>query len=121
MAQKWRMSFGHFDASIIPFTIQHHLFSLMLIAGVKPDGRDPVFRFIGDGHSWVGTRYRVNGIGEKVENLPDKDYGGWVAEFYKSVASTAQPRYDLVTAAIEATFELELEGGDTAGRRAARG
>ena len=32
-----------------------------------------------------------------------KDYGGWVAEFYKSVASTGQPRYDRVTAAIQTT------------------
>ena len=39
-------------------------------------------------------------IGEKLENLPDKDYGGWASEFYKSVASTGEPRYDYVTAAI---------------------
>ena len=35
-----------------------------------------------------------------MENQPDKEYGAWVAEFYKSVASTGQPRYDCVTAAI---------------------
>jgi hypothetical protein len=101
MAQKWRMSFGQFDASVIPFTIKHQLFSLMLVAGVKPDGTDPVIRFIGDGFKWLDKKYQFNGIGERIENLPDKEYGAWAAEFYTSVARTGQPRYDIVTAAIQ--------------------
>ena len=46
-----------------------------------------------------------------MENQPDRDYGGWVAEFYKSVARTGQPRYDHVTAAIQVApgkFEVFL-------------
>jgi hypothetical protein len=101
MAQKWRMSLGYFDPSVIPFAIKHDLFSLMAIAGVKARGGDPVFRFIGDGFKWLHNEYQFNGIGERIENLPDKEYGGWLSEFYKSVATSGQPRYDTVTAAIQ--------------------
>ncbi|MGH7030889.1 MAG: hypothetical protein ACREE9_10050 [Stellaceae bacterium] len=101
MAQKWRMSFGHFSPSIISFAIEHQLLSRIMIFGVKPRRAEPVFRFIGDGFKWLATEYQFYGIGERIENQPDKEFGGWVAEFYKAVASTSQPRYDHVTAAIE--------------------
>jgi hypothetical protein len=102
MVQKWRMSFGHFDPTVIPFAIKHQLLSRMVIVGVRPRVAEPVFRFIGDGHAnWLDTHEHLHAIGEKLENLPDKDYGGWVSEFYKSVASTGEPRYDYVTAAIQ--------------------
>src|SRR5262249_38329853 len=60
------------------------------------------FRFIGDGFKWLETDYQFYGIGESIENQPDKEYGIWVAEFYKSVARTGQPRYDIIRAAIQA-------------------
>jgi hypothetical protein len=101
IAQKWRMSFGHFDRSVIPFAIKHQLFSLMVIAGIEVPGSDPVFRFIGDGFKWLETEYQFYGIGERIKNLPDKEYGGWLSEFYKSVATSGQPRYDIVTATIQ--------------------
>jgi hypothetical protein len=72
----------------------------MMIVGVRPRARDAIFRFIGDGFRWTDDTYQLNAIGQRVENQPDKEYGGWVAEFYKSVATTGQPRYDCVTAAI---------------------
>src|ERR1700746_2503703 len=86
MAQKWRTSFGHFDPSVISFAIDHQLLSRMMIFGVTPNESDPVFRFIGDGFQWLEDDYQFYGVGERVENQPDKDYGGWVAEFYKRVA-----------------------------------
>jgi len=102
MLQKWRMSFGHFDPSVIPFAIKHQLLSRMVIVGVRPRVAEPVFRFIGEGHAnWLDTNEHLHVIGEKLENLPDKDYGGWASNFYKSVASTGEPRYDYVTAAIQ--------------------
>ena len=76
MAQKWRMSLGYFDPSVIPFAIKHQLFSLMAIAGIKARDGDPVFRFIGDGFKWMENEYQFHGIGERIENLPDKEYGG---------------------------------------------
>jgi hypothetical protein len=101
LAQKWRISFGHFDPSVISFAIKQQLLSRLMIFGVKPDWDNPVFRFIGDGFRWLEGDYQFNGIGERVENQPDKDYGAWVSEFYKNVARTGQPRYDHVTAAIQ--------------------
>jgi hypothetical protein len=101
MVQKWRMSFGHFDPSVISFAIKHQLLSRMMIVAVRPRASDAIFRFIGDGFNWTDHTYQLNAIGQRVENQPDKEYGGWVAEFYKSVASTGQPRYDCVTAAIQ--------------------
>jgi hypothetical protein len=101
MAQKWRMSFGQFDASLIPFAINHGLLAHMVIIGIKPLPTDPIFRFIGDEHSkWMGSHYHFNAIGERLENFPDKDYGAWVSQYYRSVAITGQPRYDHVTASI---------------------
>ena len=100
MIQKWRMSFGHFDPTVISFAIKQQLLSRMMIVGVRPRVRDAIFRFIGDGFNWTDDTFQLNAIGQRVENQPDKEYGGWVAEFYKSVASTGQPRYDCVTAAI---------------------
>jgi hypothetical protein len=102
MAQKWRMSFGQFTPSVISFAIEHRLLSRMMIAGITPNRTEPVFRFIGDGFNWLASDYQFYGIGEKIENLPDKEYGAWVSEFYKSVATTGQPRYDHVSAMIHA-------------------
>lgn len=101
LAQKWQMSFGYFNESVIPFAIKHRLLSRTVIAGVSRRSASPVFRFIGDGFSWMSDDYQFFGIGQQIENLPDKDYGAWLAEYYKSVAATGQPRYDVVTATIE--------------------
>jgi hypothetical protein len=101
MAQKWRMSFGAFDPTVISFAIQHQLLSRMMILGVKQDSPDPTFRFIGDGFRWLANDYQFNGVGQRMENLPDKEYGAWAAAFYKSVARSGQPRYDIVRAAIQ--------------------
>ena len=102
MAQKWRMSFGEFDPTVISFAIKQGLLSRLVIAGIKPPGSEPIFRFIGDGHAnWLDREYHLRAIGERMENLPDKEYGGWVAEFYKGVAHSGEPRYDYVTAAIQ--------------------
>jgi hypothetical protein len=102
LVQKWRMSFARFDPSVISFAIKQQLLSRMIIVGVRPPNSDPIFRFIGDGHTnWLDGNYHLHAIGEKIDSQPDKDYGGWVSEFYKNVASTGQPRYDYVTAAIQ--------------------
>jgi hypothetical protein len=98
LAQKWRISFGNFDSTVISLALRHQLLARMAVVGVKPRARDPVFRFIGDGHRWVGRNYYVQGVGEKVASLPDRQYGEWVAEFYKSVAASGRPLYDLVSA-----------------------
>jgi hypothetical protein len=102
MAQKWRMSFGRFDSTVISFAINHQLLARMMIVGVKPHAVDPVYRFIGEAHSsWLDRNYHANVIGERLENIPDKDYGGWASQFHKDVARTGQPRFDCVTAAIQ--------------------
>src|SRR5271166_1473678 len=36
MAQKWRMSFGSFDPTVISFAIKHQLLSRMMVVGVQP-------------------------------------------------------------------------------------
>jgi hypothetical protein len=100
LVQKWRMSFGIFDPSVISLAIAHRLLPRLVIAGVKPLQSDPTWRFIGDGHNWLGSDYKVRGLGEKVANMPDKDYGNWVTEFYRSVATSGQPRYDFVTGSV---------------------
>ncbi len=97
------MWFGRFDITVISFEINHQLFSRMMIIGVKQQPADPVYRFIGEAHSsWLDSKHHVSVIGERLENIPDKDYGEWASQFHKDVARTGQPRFDLVTAAIQA-------------------
>lgn len=97
LALKWRVSFGQFDSSVISLAVEHGLLQRLIIVGLKPKSSEPTWRFIGDGHSWIGNDYHFRGIGETVENMPDKDYGGWVTEYYKLVATTRKPRYDVIT------------------------
>jgi hypothetical protein len=105
LLQKWRMSFGHFDSTVISLAVEHGLLSPMIIFGLKPRELEPVFRFVGDNHVWLGRDSQISAVGEKVVNQPDKDYGAWVSQFYKSVASSGQPRYDIVTAAIQTSAD----------------
>lgn len=101
LAQKWRVSFAQFDPSVISLAVTHRLLSRLMIAGIRPHQREPRWRFIGDGHTWIGGQYQHLGVGEKVENMPDKEYGGWANQFYQSVAASGQPRYDLITALVD--------------------
>lgn len=101
LLQKWRMSFGHFDPTVISLAVEHGLLSRMMIFGLKPREFEPVFRFVGDRHVWLGANSQISAIGEKVADQPDKDYGSWVSQFYKTVASSGQPRYDIVNASIQ--------------------
>jgi len=101
LAVKWRMSFGQFDSSVISLAVAHGLLSRLVIVGITPGKGEPQWRFIGDGHKWIGSNYHLRGIGEQVQNMPDKDYGQWAHEYFKSTAATRQPRYDLVTGAIQ--------------------
>jgi hypothetical protein len=97
--QKWRMSFGRFDPSVIAFAARHQLLSRLMVVGLKPRHTEPIFRFIGEGHTnWLPVDYLLGAIGEPMGTLPDRGYGAWVSEFYKHVAATGEPRYDYVTA-----------------------
>jgi hypothetical protein len=102
MAQKWRVSFGHFDPSVITLAMNNQLLPRLAIIGVKPPCQDPVWRFLGFDHRWIGGgNYLQTGLGEKVGNIPDKDYGEWASTFYRSVAESGRPRFDLVTTSIQ--------------------
>lgn len=107
LAIKWRMSFGQFDTSVISLCVTKRILSRLVIVGVTPGKSDPQWRFIGDGHTWIGSNYHLRGIGEKVQNIEDKDYGLWATEYFKSVAATRQPRYDLVSG----TMQYQDEAG----------
>jgi hypothetical protein len=101
MAMKWRVAFGNFDDSVLQLASRNDLLSMMAIVGFEGIEGNPVWRFLGDGHRWAARQYQVNGLGEKVENIPDHEYGHWAAEFHRAVASSGQPRYDRITAATE--------------------
>ncbi|MGE5269373.1 MAG: hypothetical protein ACM3JG_06830 [Thiohalocapsa sp.] len=101
LAVKWRMSFGQFDSSVISLAVANGLLSRLVIVGITPGKGEPQWRFIGDGHKWIGSNYHLRGLGEQVQNMPDKDYGQWAQEYFKSTAATRQPRYDLVSGSIQ--------------------
>src|SRR5438045_1004724 len=73
LAQKWRVSFGHFDPNVIALAISQQLLPRFAIIGIKPPAREPIWRFIGDAHQWLGNDYQYRGIGEKVQDIADKD------------------------------------------------
>ncbi len=108
LLQKWRISFAHFDSTVISHALEQGALSRMMIFGLKPHDFEPVFRFVGGRRSngiWLGRDSEISVIGERVANQPDKDYGAWVSQFYKAVASTGQPRFDIVTAAIQTSHD----------------
>lgn len=101
LAQKWRVAFGQFDPSILNFAVGHEVLPLLAIVGVPARGHEsPRFRFLGPGHSWAGKDHEVNTVGLAVEDLPDREYGAWAAGFFRSVAVSGRPRYDVISAAM---------------------
>jgi hypothetical protein len=101
MAMKWRVAFGNFDPSVMGLVSLNGLLPLLTIVGRERPQDRPIMRFIGEAHRWAGDGYRMNGIGQPVEAMPDKEYGGWLAQFYESVSVNHQPRFDRVTAQME--------------------
>jgi hypothetical protein len=107
LSQKWSTSFGHFDSSVIGLACGHGLIPLMAVIGIGKGAADPVFRFIGDGQRWASRQYQIGGVGDKVEDLPDKEYGHWAAENHRAVAISGRPRYDIVRAATRIADEKD--------------
>jgi hypothetical protein len=101
MAMKWRVSFGRFDLDVMNVADNANLLSRLVIVGFDPGKTRSSIRFFGDANRWAGSTYRIEGIGHEVENLPDKEYGAWLSQFYQAVATSSQPRYDLITAQME--------------------
>jgi hypothetical protein len=89
-----------FDPNVLSLALSHQLMPRLVIAGVRPTDSDPVWHFIGEGHKWIGSDYKMRGLGEKIADMPDKDYGNWSAEFYRSVGTSGQPRHDFVTGSV---------------------
>jgi hypothetical protein len=100
LARKWRVSFGQYDDSLISFAVEMGLIDRLMIAEVAHDKEDPTFRFLGNGFGFLDQNFRFKGVGQRLRDFPDKAYGQWLADFYKAVATTGQPRYDIVDATI---------------------
>jgi hypothetical protein len=100
LARKWRVSFGQYDDSLMSFAVERGLIDRLMIAEVPHDNDDPVFRFLGNGFGFFDQNFRFKGVGQRLQDFPDKGYGQWLAEFYKAVATSGQPRYDIVSATI---------------------
>jgi len=99
--QKWRMAFGQFDDTVLPFMARHGFLRRTVVVGVQPNDPDPVFRYVGDAFDWLGDRdFAYRAIGEKVTNQPDREYGQWVAEDYRQTALRKLPQLDKVNAAL---------------------
>lgn len=101
MAMKWRVAFGNFDPLVMSVAARSDLLPKLVVVGIREKDPRPILRFFGESHRWAGDTYRVNGIGQPVDAMPDQEYGAWLAQFYESVASNGQPRYDIITADME--------------------
>ncbi|HWD58684.1 MAG TPA: hypothetical protein VG308_10420 [Stellaceae bacterium] len=101
MAMKWRVAFGHFDTGVMAFAGRHDMLPRSVLLTFEDNNTRPILRFMGGAQRWGGEHYRLDGVGQPIENMPDKEYGAWCSQFYKSVAQSGQPRFDLVTAQME--------------------
>jgi hypothetical protein len=101
LVRKWRSSFNRFDETVLSFMMKNGLAAMGMIIGVDPKKPEPTFRFIGNGFWGFENEFFLRGVGEKVENQPDKQYGQWVSPFYTEVATTWRPRYDKCVANID--------------------
>jgi len=101
IAMKWRVAYGVFDPLVMGIAARNDLLPHFAIAGFQRDDGRPIFRFLGGAHRWAGDTYRMEGLGQPIEEMPDREYGAWVSQFYKSVGASGQPRLDLVTAQME--------------------
>ena len=101
MAMKWRVAFGSFDPAVMGVATRNDLLPTLSIVGVPAHDSPPILRFFGESHRWAGDGYRMNGVGSPVEAMPDREYGAWLSRFYEAVASSGQPRYDVITADME--------------------
>jgi hypothetical protein len=98
MQRKWRITFGRFSDSVLPFAIRHGLIDRLIIAARRRDD-DLVFRFIGDGLATLfPDEFRFNAIGNDIADQPDKEYGAWVAQAYRDVAGSGVPRLEHIDA-----------------------
>lgn len=99
--QKWRMAFGSFDETVLPFMSRHGLLRRTVVVGVDPRETEPVFRYIGDAFNWLGDDdFPLRALGDKVTHQPDGDYGQWVAEDYRRTALRKLPQVDTISAAL---------------------
>lgn len=99
--QKWRMAFGQFDDTVLPFMARHGFLRRTVVVGAQPKDPDPVFRYVGDAFEWLGdSDFPYCAVGEKVANQPDREYGEWVAEDYRQTALRKLPQLDKVDAAL---------------------
>lgn len=97
LGRKWCSAFGAFDPSIMAFINENRLQSRFVVFGVTRRTEEVVFRFVDDLDNWMTLQCGVNPIGESLENVPDREYGTWVAQFYRAVARTGEPRCDVVS------------------------
>jgi len=105
LAMKWRVAFGNFDDKVFEIASRNDLLSLMAIVAFETRQSSPVFRYIGNGHRYTTRQFHVDAIGEKVEDMPDREYGHWITEFHRSVAISGRPRFDRITATIDGPGE----------------
>lgn len=98
--QKWRVSFGVFDDTTLPFLINYGLeFRLSIVAAPRV-GEALRFQFIGDGFKFYDDRQKMQQIGSTIEDQADAEYGRWLADQYHAVVESGRPALDYVTAQI---------------------
>ena len=100
LALKWRVAFAQFDSGVLSFAIEKGLVDRLMVAEIASPDVEPVFRYIGGGFDSFDQSFRFSGVGRRLQDFPDQAYGHWVAEYYKAVATSGQPRFDLVRATI---------------------
>lgn len=97
--QLWREVRGDMPSDLVPRLCRHGVQArAALVRNPNGTGR-LVYEHVGSGYTFVGNAcLPLTLIGEEIEMLPDREYGGWAARSYYECLADEAPRLETVSA-----------------------
>jgi hypothetical protein len=95
----WRAARGALPADLVPMLKRHGMQArAALLRNPAGTGR-LVYEHVGSGYTFLGNAcLPLLLIGQDIEMLPDRDYGGWAAHSYYECLTDREPRLETVSA-----------------------
>ncbi len=100
LIQKWRVSFGQFNETTLPFLQRFGFFPKLVILTRAGPGEPLRFSFIGSGVQVYDEATMGELIGRPVTDQPDRAYGEWVGSQYAAFLESERPRLDCIEARV---------------------
>jgi len=97
---RWRSLRPHFDLPSLEPLLRNDLWGRYIILEAGPDGLHLTFRAFGSGFFSYNETWVRTAPGLRLQDVPDYDYGAWVAEAYRAALAADAPRLDDVDAVV---------------------